>query len=408
MPHDSYVDQKLAILYHGYTLRRPCMATYDIIIKHGTVIDPSQGLHALRDVAISGGRIVRIARDLAAWQAAQVIDAQGLLVTPGLVDLHVHIAEGVSHYGIDADLTCLAKGVTTALDAGSSGADTFLSVRRHIIEKSATRLYALLHISSQGMLNPRIGELEDDRWGDVDVCAAMIDANRDVLLGVKTRLSIGQTATAANGNAPLMNARAAANVVGLPLMVHPQRAYCPSADEILAVFGPGDIFTHCFHGASHGILDDQGNVRASVWDARERGIVFDVGHGAGSCCWRVSEAALSQELLPMTISSDLHTQSIAGPVYDLPTTLDKFMLLGMSLDEVIERATVVPGRLLATEQGLGTLAQGVCADVAIFDLQDGAFALTDAAGETRTSTQHLAHKLTIRAGAIVAQDGRLL
>jgi dihydroorotase len=373
------------------------MATVDLLIRGGTVVDPAEGLEAVRDIAIREGRVAAVAPDLPAAEAAEVLDARGRIVTPGLIDLHVHVFAGVSHYGIDPDPWCVARGVTTAVDAGSAGADTFPGFRRYVIEVSATRLLAYLNISAAGMLDPHIGELEEIRFADVGRAVATCEEHRDLILGVKVRLT--RELVGDNGLRPLHLAREAADAVGMPIMVHPQDAH-GSLAEILSVMRGGDIMTHCFHGKRGGILDGEGRVLREARAAVERGVLFDVGHGQGSFSWHVAEHALAQGLPPSTISSDLHRYNIHGPVHDLATTVSKFLHLGMPLSEAIGKSTEVPARTLRQAETLGTLRPGAVADLALFDLQEGEFPLTDAEGETRLARRRLVPFATVRAGRI--------
>ncbi len=211
--------------------------------------------------------------------------------------------------------------MTTAVDAGSAGAQTFPGFRKYVIDVSATRLFAVLNISSQGMLTREIGELDNIQHASVERAIATVEQHRDVILGVKVRLSRHTIVSEASGIRPLHLAREAADAVGLPIMVHPQEAWCESLDDILAVMRERDILTHCFHGMSHGILDRDGTVRRSVREAMDRGVIFDVGHGAGAFVCDVAERALRQGVLPQTISSDLHHYYVDGPVHDLATTV---------------------------------------------------------------------------------------
>ena len=252
---------------------------YDLLISGGTVVDPAQGLNDRRDVAIAGGRVSAVAEHIDPAQARQVLDASGLLVTPGLVDVHVHVYDGVSHYGVDADTYILPSGVTTAIDAGSAGADTFEGLRRYVIEVSETRLKACLNISSTGMVSPVVGELEDIRLIDPKKAIEVCERHRDVIVGVKARLS--ENLAGNNALPALHRAREAADAVGLPIMIHPNAPVC-TLDDILREMKAGDLLTHCYHGLDEGILDDDGRVRASVRDAVNRGVHLDVGHGQGS------------------------------------------------------------------------------------------------------------------------------
>ena len=279
---------------------------YDLLVKGGTLVDPALKLHAKKDVAFTDGVVSAVDDDLSKTEAREVLDASGRIVTPGMIDLHVHVFYGVSHFGIEPDPTCLAKGATTVVDAGSAGADTFPGFRKYVIEVSGTRILAQLNISSQGMLTVEIGEFEIPEYANVDKACQMIEKHRDVILGVKVRLTKNLIVSEKSGMSPLHRAREAADAAGLPIMVHPQDAWCGSIDDILAVMRKRDILTHCFHGMACGILDDHGQVRKSVREAMERGVVFDVGHGAGSFNWKVAERAMEQGVEPQTISSDLH------------------------------------------------------------------------------------------------------
>lgn len=373
---------------------------YDLLLKGGRLIDPAQGIHTGQDVAFAAGKVVAVAPDLPVTSAKQVLDCRDHLVAPGMIDLHVHVFWGVSHLGIEVDPNCIAKGVTTAVDAGSAGADTFPGFRKYVIDVCDTRLFAQLNISTQGMLSPDVGELDDMRFVNVERAVAMMEAHRDVILGVKVRLTKDAIVSQAAGMRPLSLAREAADAVGLPIMVHPQAAWCDSIDDILAVMRKGDIMTHCYHGATHGILDEQGKVRDTVLDAMARGVVFDVGHGAGSFSWRTAEQALAQGVLPQTISSDLHQYNVNGPVYDLATTVSKFLYLGLSLDEALRRVTATPAQVIHMADQIGTLKVGAWGDAVVFEQQRGQFPFHDSCGEVRTGTQRLVPVQVIRAGAL--------
>jgi dihydroorotase len=379
---------------------------FDVLLRGGRVLDPSSGLDGRADVGIRGGRIAAVGPGLAE-PANDVLDAAGLIVTPGLIDLHVHIYAGVSHYGIDADPTCLARGVTTALDAGSAGASTFAGLRRYIIEASATRLFALLNISRVGMVSgaeqdPPLGELEDLRHLNVSAAVRCINANRDKILGVKLRLSDNLAADGRNELPGLKLAREAADAVGLPLMIHTPNSSLPLA-TILAEMKPGDVLTHCFHEHRCGILDGERKVLPEVRKAIERGVLLDVGHGRGSFTYEIARAALSQGIEPHTISSDLHFYNVNGPVFDLATTLSKFLHLGFSLPDALRKVTTVPARFLKMEQEIGTLAVGACADVAAFRLHETPRAFPDAFDRLETLERWLQPAIVVRGGRVVVR-----
>ena len=378
------------------------MPDYDLLLSGGTLIDPAQAIHGAQDVAFAGGRVAAVAERIDPASARQVVDCTGHIVAPGLIDLHVHVFPGVSHYGIDPDVHCIAKGVTTAMDAGSAGADTFPGFRKYVIEASATRLFASLNISSQGMLNADIGELQDIRFANVPRALQTIEANRDLILGVKVRLTRHSLVSEEAGIRPLHLAREAADAAGLPIMVHPQDAWVDSLDDILAVMGKGDILTHCFHAMSCGILDENRRVRPAVWDAVERGVIFDVGHGAGSFDWAVAETALAQGFLPQTISSDLHIYNVDGPVYDLATTVSKFLHLGLSLDDALAKVTAIPAGVMGMADAIGTLKVGAWGDAVVLAVEEGSFPLIDSAGVTRSGRQMLTPRVVIRQGQVYA------
>jgi dihydroorotase len=372
--------------------------SYDLLLKGGLLIDPAQKVHAARDIAFAGGRVAWVGEGLAPSQARDVMDCAGLFVVPGMIDLHVHVFWGVSHYGIEPDPYCVSRGVTTAVDAGSAGADTFPGFRKYVMEASATRLLALINISTQGLLSPDIGELDDPRYASVSRTVGMIQEHRDVILAVKVRLTKHSVASERAGLRPLQMAREAADAVGLPLMVHPQDAWCDSIDEILAVMGNGDILTHCFHGLGCGILDAKGRVRPSVRDAADRGVIFDVGHGRGSFKWDVAERAIAQGFKPHNISSDLHVYNIDGPVHDLATTVSKFIHLGLSIDEALEKVTSTPARILHMSDKLGTLKVGAQGDAVVLQEAEGRFALFDTHGQERLCKKRLIPRAVVRSG----------
>ena len=377
---------------------------YDLIIKDGTLIDPAQGIHEPKDIGFRDGLVTTIATNIPSTEGREVINAGGCYVTPGLIDLHVHVFHGVSHFGIEPDPTCLARGATTVVDAGSAGADTFPGFRKYVIDVSETRILAQMNISSQGMLTREIGELEIPEYADVDKACKMIEQHRDVVLGVKVRLTRNSIVGKRAGMDPLYKAREAADAVELPMMVHPQDAWCDSIDEILAVMGKRDILTHCFHNMNCGILDESGIVRDSVRDAIERGVIFDVGHGAGSFSWDVVEKAMEQGIEPTTISSDLHVYNINGPVYDLINVVNKFLYLGMSIDDAIAKVTQIPADTILMPSNVGTLVKGAWGDAVIFELRDGEFQLIDASGEARISSQILEPVVVIKSGKVYRQE----
>ena len=370
---------------------------YDLLIKGGTLIDPAQGINGPMDVAITGAKVVAVAKGISDFVAAEIVDATGLIVTPGLIDLHVHVFWGASHYGIEPDANNVAKGVTTALDAGSAGARTFPAFRRYVLEQADTRLFALLNISAMGMISPEIGELEDIRWAHIQEAVKTGRENRDHILGIKARL--GRVQSADNDIEALKRALQAATILDGFVMVHVGGTKTPLL-QIVDMLRAGDVVTHAYHGSSHGILDDTGKVKDGFAAARDRGVIFDVGHGRGSFSFDVADKAMSQGFYPGNISSDLHVYNIEGPVHDQLTTLSRFLHLGLPLDDVIRLSTETTAKAMGMAGKLGTLKVGAEADVTLVRLAEGKFAYEDSLGMKAEGTQRLEHALTIRGGRV--------
>jgi dihydroorotase len=374
---------------------------YDLLIKGGRVVDPSQSLSAERDIAIKGHTVTRVAPNIPETEARQILNAGGKIVTPGLIDIHVHVYDGVAPLGIPADPNCIAKGVTTVVDAGSAGAHTFPGLRKFVINVVDTRVYALLNISVVGQStlsddNP-FGELLDLRYANTKLAIKTIERNRDVILGVKIRLT--QNIAGDHDLAALKLAREAADAVNLPVMVHIGDTFSP-LPAILAMLKKGDVITHTYRGGNGGILDARGRVLPEVHKAVANGVHLDVGHGAGSFSFETAEKVLSQDLLPGTISSDVHQFNVNGPVFDLATTLSKFLHLGLTLEQVIERAATNPANTFGFPKGLGTLREGSEADVAVFALDEGDFEFVDSLRQKRIAHRRLRPVATVKAGRI--------
>lgn len=365
------------------------------------MIDPAQKISDERDVAIADGKIARLAKDIPEAQARRVLDARGKIVTPGLVDIHVHVYDGVAPLGIPADPNCVAKGVTSVVDAGSAGAHTFPGFRKYVVSMADTRVYALLNISlvGQSTLSPdnQWGELLDLRYVNPKLAVRTIEKNRDVILGIKIRLT--RNLAGEHDLEALRLAREAADAVHLPIMVHIGGTYSPLKD-ILSLLKQGDVVTHCFRSGEGGILDTNDRILPEVRKAVESGVHLDVGHGMGSFSFRTAELALRQELLPGTISSDVHQWNLDGPVFDLATTLSKFLELGLTLEQVIQRATLNSANTFKFPRGLGSLQEGADADVAVFDLAEGNFEFVDAVKEKRIGHQKLVPVATVIGGRI--------
>ena len=372
------------------------MPRYDVLLKGGTVLDPAAALNARRDVAIADGRVAALAPDLPADAAAHVYNVSSLIVTPGLIDYHLHAFWGGTYIGLDADRYCLPRGVTTVVDGGSAGAYNFLAFRRLAVEPARTRVLCFLNLSSIGQVNNRVGELEDLRHVDAEATARCVQENRDVILGLKVRLS--RSAVGANGLQPLKMARELADRLAVPIMVHISETDAPLPD-ILALLRRGDVVTHALTARAHGILDEHGQVLPAVKEAVARGIILDSAMGRMHLSYAVARAALAAGVLPDAISTDATIFGAQGIVHDLPSVMSRFMALGLSLEQVLARTTANPARLLGRQAEIGTLATGACADVAAFAIEEGEFAYPDNFDEVITARQRLVPRLVLRAGA---------
>jgi dihydroorotase len=372
---------------------------FDLLIKGGELVDPGGGRVGRFDVAVRRGRVAAVDADIGTDAAFDVLDATGLVVTPGLVDLHTHVYRGVTYWGVEADAVASRTGVTTWLDVGSAGAMNVEGLRELIVRRSQVRILALMNISYLGLTMPDF-ELTNLAFCDVDIFRRLTDLNRDLVIGVKVRM--GASTVGSSGLEPLRRALRAGEECELPVMVHIATSP-PAIDDVLDLLRPGDIVTHCFTPQTMGLVDEELRVRESALRALERGVLLDLGHGTGSFGFDVAEALLAQDVRPHTLSTDVHQMSIAGPMFDLPTTLTKFLHLGWSLPEVVEAATARPAQLMGVEREVGTLRPGAVADVALFELEHGRFPLYDVYMGAREANERLAHRLTILGGRRMEQ-----
>ncbi len=373
-----------------------------LVVTGGVVVDPGSGIHEALDVGLRDGVVAAVGRDLPRSSSTKVIQAGGRLVVPGLIDLHTHLFDGISQLGVPADATCLPAGVTTAVDAGTAGEIAFERFAQDWLRPAATRAYAFLNLSSVGLMIDDGMEFGETtlRYVDLDRIASVIDANRDVCLGIKVRVATNQTRH--HRDAPLTLALEAAAQTGTRLMVHITEPGIP-LDGVFERLRSGDIVTHVFHDRAETVIGDDGRVLASLRRAHERGVRTDVGHGGGSFSFAVARAALADGFPPDTISTDLHTFSHAGTMRDLPTTMSKFLALGMDLDAVIAAVTVNAARSIDRPVLTGTLGVGSPADIAILDDVAGPVVLEDTRGERVTAQRTLRAWATIRDGRVVEQ-----
>lgn len=377
---------------------------FDLLVSGGIVLDPATGTRTPADVGIKDGRVVAIEPGLSGTEAAERLDAAGAFVIPGLVDAHTHVYPGATPLGVDPDVLAAAAGVTTWIDAGSAGAGNFEGLVRFVIERSPLTIRALVHLSYVGLVpvghtEQRFGELFDLRLADVPACIRTIEAFAPLTLGVKVRL--GANSTGAHGMDALRAGRAVADATGTRLMVHIAEPP-PLLDDVLPYLREGDLVAHCFTAGLMGILDRSGALRESVLSARDRGVLFDVGHGNGSFSFAVARRALAQGFAPDLISSDLHAYNVDGPVFDLATTITKFLALGMPFADALRRATSVPGALVG--DGVGILGVGGRADLAVVRLAREPVTLGDSRGELLMHDERLIVDATVLAGRRLHSD----
>jgi dihydroorotase len=366
---------------------------HDLVLKGGRVVDPSQGIDRVTDVAFSGGKVAAIGDGL---QGKDARDVRGRIVTPGLIDLHTHVYWGGTSLGVAAEPLARSGAVTTFVDAGSAGPGNFHGFRAHVIEPSPVRILPYLNLSYPGIYafsqQVMVGESADLRLLDARECARVAEENRDLVLGIKVR--VGRGTSNELGNMPLEMALEVAEEIGMPIMAHLDNPP-PSRKDVLKLLRPGDILTHCFRPFPNAPATADGLVREEVLEARARGVIFDIGHGGGSFGFKTTRAMLANGFLPDVISSDVHILSINGPAFDLLTTMSKFLVLGLDLPTVIRLATHNAAAAIRKPE-LGTLKPGSVGDASILELRDGSFEYLDVIGEKVVGKQRL-----LAAGVVV-------
>src|SRR5215470_5609613 len=354
----------------------------DLVLRGGRVIDPASGRDEIADVAFAEGKVAAVGAGIRG-SAVETIDALGLLVVPGLIDLHTHVYWGGTSLGVDATAVAQRSGTTTFVDAGSAGPGIFHGFRRYVIEPSPLRIIPYLNVSFPGIFAVSaavtVGECADLRLLDARECVRVIGANRDLIAGVKVR--VARNAGGASRVAPLDIALEVAEETGLPVMAHLDNPP-PSRLEVLTRLRRGDILTHCFRPFPNAPVHDDGRVREEVLEARRRGVIFDIGHGGGSFGFRTAEAMLAAGFLPDVISSDVHTLSVNGPAFDQLVTMSKFLSLGMELVDVVRAGTLAPAAALGRAD-IGKLEGGAVGDATVLDLVEGDFEYRDVLGEAR-------------------------
>jgi dihydroorotase len=373
---------------------------YDLLLKGAQVIDPKNKRNSVQDVAIRDGLIAAVARDIPAKQARKAINVSGLYLVPGLIDLHSHVfagSDGVGLAGGDAsifpDAFALRVGVTTVVDAGSSGRRNFAHFKKTVIDRARTRVLAFLNIGGVGMP----GDPQEQNVADMDAKAAaeLAIANRDTIVGIKVAHYRGPDWT------PVERGVEAGTIANIPVMIdfgefRPER---PFQDLVLKKLRPGDIYTHAFY-APVPMLDEQGRLLPYLFEARKRGILFDVGHGGAAFEFRQAVPAVKQGVPPDSISTDVHSGSINSGMKDQLNVMSKFLNMGMPLYDVVSCSTWNPARIIHREQ-LGHLSVGAIADIAILRLDKGQFAFVDSFGARMDGSQNLIGELTVASGRVV-------
>lgn len=371
---------------------------YDLVLKGGHVVDPKNQLSRVADVAVAAGKIARVDENIPAAQARKVVDVRGLYVTPGLIDIHAHLYNRPGrpapkrNQSVQPDAVSFRSGITTIVDAGTSGWRDFPNFREITIERSQTRVLAWLNIVAAGM---GIENEDDPAQMDAENAAKMAKANADVIIGIKTAHYAGPAWEAVDG------AVKAGNLAGIPVMVDFGRATRERNIKTLFLekLRPGDIFTHCFSGLRGEILPDN-TVNPVMLAGRNRGIIFDVGHGGGSFFWNMTIPAIEQKFYPDSISTDMHFGSLNSAMKDLLNVMSKFLILGVPFDDLIRMTTVNPAKEIRRPQ-LGNLDVGAEADVAVLRIEEGQFGFLDSAGASHPGTKRIACEMTLRKGRVM-------
>src|SRR5580704_3296042 len=371
---------------------------FDLVLRGGRVIDPSQKLDTVADVGFAAGKVAMVGNELKVDPGTDVRDVSGHIVTPGLIDLHTHVYWGGTSVGIDGEEFFRTSGVTTAIDTGSAGPGNFAGFRKHVIEPSQVRILAYLHVSHAGIYGfsdrVMVGESEELRLMNPIDAVRVADQNRDLIVGIKVR--VGRHSSGTSGIVPLDIALEVADEVGMPLMAHIDHPP-PSYEEVIARLRPGDILTHAFRPFPNSPATAQGTVKRAVREARERGVLFDIGHGQGSFAFKTARAMLANGFLPDTISSDVHALCINGPAFDQVTTLSKFLCLGMPLADVIAASTANTAFALKRPE-LGSLKPGSVGDATILSVKEGRFDYVDVVGEHLSGDRRIISEGVVIAG----------
>ena len=366
---------------------------YDLLLKGARVIDPAQDIDGVRDVGIVGDKIAVVAEEIEE-EGRETIDLSGHILTPGWIDIHTHLYAGSTTWGIRGDALCLATGVTTVVDAGSAGWANFQGFVDHIIAPARTQVLAYVHISGIGLTYGPVGEMVDLKYGDSERTAFAAQHWRDQCAGIKVRQGGFQVGD--NGTEPLRMGVQAAEWAGLPVMVHIARGV--PLGEVLSLLRPGDIVTHCYQGTGDGVVGESGKIVDEVWAARERGVLFDVGHGGGSFDYGIAISALADDFIADVISTDLHVHSWDNTVASMADAASKLLNLGVPLERVVRQSTAAAAGAIGRGGELGTLRVATVADLAAFEIVAGDFEFRDVRGRSEKGDRKIEPVLTVRGG----------
>ena len=373
---------------------------YDLIIKGGTVIDPANRVNGVNDVAIEDGKIARVAPNIPAEESRRVLDVKGKIVTPGLIDLHTHVYDGVNGNGVNPDLGGVRAGVTTMVDAGSSGCDTFGGFPKHIIPNNATEVIPFLHICRTGLATTP--DIFSPASIDLDKTIQVAEAHRGVIKGIKARM-VSPALEIMGIEMPKL-AKRAAKEAGIKLMVHigdTEKRYDPNViRDLLPIMEEGDIVTHLFTANPGGVLDRNGKLVDEAREANDRGVWLDTAHGRMNFSFDIGQRILDQGLLPHCISTDLTLPGRQNTVHSMTEMLTRFLAMGFTMEQVIEMSTINPAKALGEEDRLGSLGVGKQADISVLDTEEGDWVLYDVVGGTRKIDKAVVPVLAVKKGEV--------
>ncbi len=373
---------------------------YDLLIKGGTVIDPAQGINGPNDVAVADGKITRVAPNIGAEEAGQVVEVRGKIVTPGLIDLHTHVYAGVNGNGVQADLGGVRAGVTTMVDAGSSGCDTFGGFPRHIIPGNFTEIIPFLHICRTGLATTP--DIFSPSSIDLDKTIQTVEESRGVIRGIKARM-VSPALEIMGMEMPRM-AKRAAKEAGVKLMVHigdTEKRYDANViRELLPILEEGDIVTHLFTANPGGVIDADGKLVPEAKEAQDRGVWLDTAHGRMNFSFDIGQKVLDQGLIPHCISTDLTLPGRERTVHSMTEMMTRFLAMGFTLDQVVEQCTINPARALGEQDRLGSLAVGKQADISVLEIKEGDWVVYDVLGGSRKVDRAVVPVLAVKKGQV--------